>query len=321
MCEVPGAVRFAGLTDRWHGVPGLWDVRHCEPCQTLWMDPEPLAEEIPRLYPTSYPTHDAPWDVLDGGPGRLGRWRRDLKWQVLASAYGYGACARTGVARAVGIVLARIPAVRRQVGLNNVRLVAAPAGRLLDVGCGNGGYLLSMSRLGWTVEGLEPDGAAAEQARRAGFTVRNAPVAECQLEPASFDVIVLHHVLEHLPDPADALARLARALRPGGRLVSMSPNPVGAASRYFGPAWRALDVPRHLVLPGPAGLRLLAVRAGLKPRLGGSSRMTRGLTRESLRESSGHGGGLWWVDVLTWSLRVEALWQGGDEVILEARRP
>lgn len=321
ICGLPGAVRFPEVPDIWHDLPGSWDVRRCEPCQTLWMDPEPLAEELPRLYPDSYHTHGPPWDVLDGWQTRIGRARRALKLQILATAFGYGLWSRSGWVRAAGVALGRIPHFRRRVGLDNVRLLGAPPGRLLDVGCANGSFLRTMSRLGWQVEGIEPDGAAAEQAIRAGLPVQVALLADCRLEPQSYDAVTLHHVLEHLPNPAAAVGQLADALRPGGRLISVSPNPECATARRFGRWWRGLEVPRHLVIPGRRGLLLIAERAGLEARISYSARTTRWLTRQSLTAERGGPVPGAVADLEALVLFSASIRGGGDEVVLEARRP
>ena len=71
---------------------------------------------------------------------------------------------------------------------------------LLDVGCGTGDFLLAAKQNGWTISGIEPN----EQAR----TIANNKVGESvfktenlnTFKEASFDVITLWHVLEHLPN-------------------------------------------------------------------------------------------------------------------------
>jgi SAM-dependent methyltransferase len=120
-----------------------------------------------------------------------------------------------------------------------------------------------MAKLGWEAEGIEPDAAAARVASAAGHRVTSTPVENAELPSDAYDAITLSHVLEHVPDPPAVLAKLCRALRPGGTLISISPNPVGFVSRWYGKDWVALDPPRHLVLPSPAGYRqMLTVARG-----------------------------------------------------------
>lgn len=103
-----------------------------------------------------------------------------------------------------------------------------PAGRcsLLDVGSGPGWFVQYGSERGWRTVGVEPGRPAAEHTRQAlGQDVINdffTPAAVAHLQPV--DVVHLHNVLEHVPDPA-ALLRTARgALAPGGLVSVTVPN-------------------------------------------------------------------------------------------------
>jgi SAM-dependent methyltransferase len=70
------------------------------------------------------------------------------------------------------------------------------------------------------------------------------------------------HVLEHVPDPRALLAECRRIIKPGGRLVSITPNVSSWGHQIFGPHWLGLDPPRHLHLFTPASLRRLAQDTG-----------------------------------------------------------
>ncbi len=284
------------------------------------MDPLPIAEHVHRLYPDDYDTHGPPADVLDAGSGPLGAIRRGVKRQVLTEAWAYRGrgLEQAGWIRLLGSLAARVPTLRRRVGYRNVRMLPGPPGRLLDVGCGNGGFLATMTHLGWQAEGIEPDPRAAAEARRAGHAVREVTLDACALEPGRYDAITLHHSIEHLPDPAASLRQLAEALRPGGRLVSISPNPVSASARWFGRDWRALDVPRHLVLPGRRALLAGARAAGLAARVRRPSNGTRGLAHMSA--PPGSSAEARWRDVMAVALKLAAVIWGGEELLLEARR-
>lgn len=319
ICAKPGAVRYAQCRDDAHGVPGTWDIRWCEPCETSWLDPQPTA--LASLYPEGYPTHHAPFDVLDGGPGAIGALRRELKWEVLRRAYGFPLKGTATWLAPVGAVLSWLPPIRRMILLNTTRRLVQPAGRLLDVGCGNGSFLLTMRRLGWTVEGIEADPAAAQQARSVGLTVREGPVASIELEDGAYDAITVHHVLEHLPEPAKVLEKLARALRSGGVLVINVPNPVGALARYFGPAWRELDVPRHLFLPGPAALRRMLRACDLDVTLTTPTRYVTWIARESFSNPQAPKFSRFRQRLVRAWLRILALRaNGGEEIMATGRK-
>lgn len=137
-----------------------------------------------------------------------------------------------------------------------------PPGRLLDVGCGSGAYGASLLRLGWQVDGIEPDAAAAARARQAGLSVQVCTANSAVLAPTAYDAITVWHTLEHLDDPLAGLRRLQPALRPGGLMLVEVPNVAGLAARLGGAAWLHLDLPRHRFHFTPASLRLCLTLAG-----------------------------------------------------------
>jgi SAM-dependent methyltransferase len=132
--------------------------------------------------------------------------------------------------------------------------------RLLDVGCGNGAFLSKMRALGWRVHGLEPDPAAAKAARASGIDVVAGTLADTAWPEGSFDAVTMSSVIEHLHDPGDSLSICRRLLAPGGSLHIMTPNADALGAARFGPHWRGLETPRHLVLFNPRALSLLLER-------------------------------------------------------------
>ena len=119
-------------------------------------------------------------------------------------------------------------------------------GRLLDIGCGVGDFLLQVKKLGWEVMGIEPSDQAANIAQsRLGFAPLK-PTDYEKLPDQSFDVITMWHVLEHVDDLKSQTKELNRLLRPGGRLVIALPNYQSFDCQYYNDKWAAWDVPRHL---------------------------------------------------------------------------
>lgn len=146
------------------------------------------------------------------------------------------------------------------------RRLIEPCGgsRLLDVGCGSGRLLARYRALGWDVRGIEPHEAAARICRERGFAVESVSLEEAQLPEAHFDLILLHHVIEHVRQPVAALRRVKQALAPGGQVLVVTPNVGGLGFRLYGSCWYALDAPRHLHLFDARTLARLAERAGLR---------------------------------------------------------
>jgi SAM-dependent methyltransferase len=119
---------------------------------------------------------------------------------------------------------------------------------VLDVGAGNGAYLIRVRAAGWEVAGVEPDPVALAIARRAGLDVRRGGIECFADEPETFDFITMNHVIEHVHDPRAVLTQAMALLKPKGCLYLETPNIHAYGHRRFGPNWRGLEPPRHLVL-------------------------------------------------------------------------
>ena len=133
-------------------------------------------------------------------------------------------------------------------------------GRLLEIGCGSGWQLARMQQAGWRTKGLDFDPGAVAAARGRGLDVDVGDVRDLHLEAASFDAIVMAHVLEHVFDPVGLLAECRRLLKPGGRLVSITPNGRSLGHRVYKAAWRGLEPPRHIAVFTKGGLNVACGR-------------------------------------------------------------
>ncbi len=125
---------------------------------------------------------------------------------------------------------------------------------LLDVGCGDGAFLLDARDAGWTVQGLEFSETAGANAARLGLNVTIGRLEDRPFEPESFDVVRLWSVLEHLSDPCGAMREVARILRPGGWAIVQTPNARSPAARLIGDGWIGWQIPVHLNHFTPATL-------------------------------------------------------------------
>jgi len=137
-------------------------------------------------------------------------------------------------------------------------------GAFLDVGCG-GGFLVETARdLGWRATGTEVSRAAVDFGVAKGLDLRCGTLADAALAPASFDVITLMEVVEHVSDPVALLRECAALLRPGGVLYATTPNFGSLTRRVVGPRWPPI-APEHVVYFTPRHLRRALRDAGLAP--------------------------------------------------------
>jgi SAM-dependent methyltransferase len=98
--------------------------------------------------------------------------------------------------------------------------VCPSRGRLLDVGAGLGIFMETMAQSGWSVEGAEPSGIAAQEARRrTKAPVHLGLLENLDLPEASYDAITFFDALRTVPDPMAFLRQARRLLRPGGTLI------------------------------------------------------------------------------------------------------
>lgn len=105
------------------------------------------------------------------------------------------------------------------------RFIGDDIADVLEIGCGGGATARFLSdRRGIRVVGVELNPAVAERASRWLDRVIVGDVAEVELPDAAFDLVLALELVEHLPEPEVVLRRLARAVRPGGRMLLSVPN-------------------------------------------------------------------------------------------------
>ncbi|MCB0256783.1 MAG: class I SAM-dependent methyltransferase [Anaerolineae bacterium] len=138
-------------------------------------------------------------------------------------------------------------------------------GRLCDIGCGSGSFLVSARASGWQVAGVEPNDYARQICQQHLPDVPlYASLTEASFAADSFDAVTMWHVLEHLPSPSETLREINRMLRPGGLLGIALPNFDSIERRIWGPHWISISAPTHLFHFEPATLTQYLDRFGLQ---------------------------------------------------------
>ncbi|MFT5285445.1 MAG: 2-polyprenyl-3-methyl-5-hydroxy-6-metoxy-1,4-benzoquinol methylase [Planctomycetota bacterium] len=142
-------------------------------------------------------------------------------------------------------------------------------GVLLDFGCGTGHWLVALkqgAKPGQRFIGIDASEGAIDKLKAAGIEayVGDDQVLLDELEENSVDVILLTHVIEHVPDPKQTLARLARVLKPGGVIHGVTPNVDAWDTRRYGKYWGGWHAPRHFILFDDVMLRKYVSEADLE---------------------------------------------------------
>ena len=237
-CGQCGAPDGAPLwTGREHEYDNTTDERfrfvRCGSCGLVRLNPRPDVSELPRIYPPNYYAYT----LRTEQPGFTDRSKKRMYQRRLTALVD--------------------------------RLHKPETIRMLDVGCADGRLLdwYIASSIGDRLEthGIEMSPAAAAAARRRGHRVVTGRFeVDRELEPASFDLILASHVIEHVDDPTGFARRAAELLAPGGLFIVATPNWNSVDARRLKGHWGGNHFPRHWTLYDERTARRLADSVGLE---------------------------------------------------------
>ncbi len=263
LCNVCGSndsrVLFKAKDLNYHTTDEIFSIVKCKHCGLVYINPQPL--DMRPYYPKDYiPYQSAGADTSFKHPFR----------RALELFYHYPSGEKIRPAK----VIARIKSLHKLLEIHlkdKFFLYKIPYDRkkrILDIGCGNGGYLLSLKALGWDAStqlyGIDFPNALLKQLREdEHINIVEGNFIETALPESFFDVVTLRHVLEHLPDPARALRKVFAMLKPGGVVLIHVPNFRSAEALFiFRERWRHLDAPRHLFHFSPGTMKTLLQNTG-----------------------------------------------------------
>jgi 2-polyprenyl-3-methyl-5-hydroxy-6-metoxy-1,4-benzoquinol methylase len=226
ICSCPRSTLFRRVESACPALRGTFELRRCLGCRLVFLGPRPSDAELAKLYDEEF--------YFSTG------WHYDALARQVIDAFQAGR--------------------RRRVERH------ASAGRLLDIGSGDGSFVHHMARHGWSATGIDFSPAAHLIASRSrdGARFLQGSLADHALPARSFDVVTMWQVLEHIGEPRELLGRCRELLDEGGVLVAAVPNLEGLSSRLTGERWWGLDVPRHLVHYTPATLGRALERSGYR---------------------------------------------------------
>jgi 2-polyprenyl-3-methyl-5-hydroxy-6-metoxy-1,4-benzoquinol methylase len=158
--------------------------------------------------------------------------------------------------------------------LSEIESLTGRRGRLLDIGSAEGTLLQVAAERGWEVEGVEVAPAMIHRVREElGFTVHQGMLESLSLEPGSYDLVVMNHVLEHVENPRTTLSRIGQLLSPDGivrievpNLASLSARIKNLQSRWRlkSNPWKHYGTGHHFWFFTPGTLRFALQESGLE---------------------------------------------------------
>ena len=215
----------------------LFTLVKCKGCGLVYMDPRPIDQDLYKLYPENYYSFEELKKQLGGKQSVAISYSQRLVYYR-----NYGNLDEDSFLRRVFIKVSA-SFLGHRFGRTPIEV---KAGKVLDVGCGDGLFLHYLMELGYETYGVEISKKASIQARKQGLNVFNGNLTEAKFPNNYFDIVRLSHVLEHMPHPSEIFQEGHRILHSQGVLVVSIPNYCSLYSRIFKKNWFGLQIPFHL---------------------------------------------------------------------------
>jgi 2-polyprenyl-3-methyl-5-hydroxy-6-metoxy-1,4-benzoquinol methylase len=140
-------------------------------------------------------------------------------------------------------------------------------GILVELGSGTGEFVEAAHERGFDALGIEPSAAAVAVAAHSGVRLFQGSFGEWRAasQGEKIDLVVMWHVLEHVPSPLELLHEVRDAMDRGGRIAIEVPNWGSTEAQELREAWHHAQISDHVVHFTVEGLGTLLTRAGFVP--------------------------------------------------------
>ena len=130
--------------------------------------------------------------------------------------------------------------------LNLLSSIIRKSSRVLEIGCGTGEYLSYLKHKGYEVEGIELSKYCIDTARnKYGLNIKQGTIFDYKNKENYFDLIIMRHVLEHVPEPLETIKTIYKMLKENGTFFCLVPNTASYDAKIFKQYWRGFELPRH----------------------------------------------------------------------------
>ena len=138
--------------------------------------------------------------------------------------------------------------------------------RLLEIGSGMG-HLVGQLEDTFETYGMDLNHWAVQQSKSVieETSLQTASAQEIPYKDGAFNVVIIKHIVEHLPDPQKAIREIGRVTEPGGTLILATPNLDSLLKPWKGDKWIGYQDPTHISLKRPTEWLDLIRSAGFSP--------------------------------------------------------
>jgi SAM-dependent methyltransferase len=143
------------------------------------------------------------------------------------------------------------------------RHLPSPGAKVLDIGTAGGAFLEAATAFGYDAWGMEPSRFLVEKGKARGLKIEQGTIESHSFPPESFDMVSLWDVLEHVPEPRQALVEIRKLLKPEGVLLINYPDIDTWQARLAGKRfWWLISV--HLQHFSPSTIREICRGSGFE---------------------------------------------------------
>ena len=156
-----------------------------------------------------------------------------LKDEVLKKAYAESEYSKSWMEVLLTPIEQRFNQPKFDRGIMEIERICGSKGKILDVGCAVGQFLLAAKNSGWEAIGLELNKKGYKYCESLDFEVVNKPLTDNLFPPETFDAVSMWEVLEHVPYPREIIKCIYKILKPNGVLLIVVPNRDALAARVL----------------------------------------------------------------------------------------
>lgn len=226
LCGSDECVYLCKGIDRFYGIEGYFDFFRCDSCGLIFIFPIPEKEKLGQYYPNNYYSY-INTERSESEPSTVEeKTVFYLKHPV----------------KALNCLL--YSKLLKQKDILGYRKGA----KVLDIGCGDGKYLLAKQEKGCSCFGVDINEEALRRLKEKNKNIDTffGNLWEAGLMNESFDIVNLDSVLEHIAEPEKLLNEIKRVMKKNAILRVVVPNSSSLTYKIFRQYWMGLDCPRHL---------------------------------------------------------------------------